>query len=148
MSSLVIQPVADAIAAKLTALPVTPLLKAYRWAPRDLDKLPAAVIELPRIERGGPDTTENASFGLNNWLLDFPVTLYFDLAVPETTQTLAADVLEAFITAIDDDPSLGALVLDSAVTNSEAVIIDDRGRVMFAYECRLEVMIEVVDNDP
>lgn len=145
----VVTPVADAILTKLQNLAVTPALKGYRWAPRDLDAIPAAVIELPRIQRPGPDDLENSPLGTNGWLLDYPVTLYFDLAVAPDAQAQAATYVDAFITAIDDDPSLGlAAVEDSAVTNSEPVIIEERARVLLAYECRLEVLALVVDNDP
>lgn len=140
-----IDPIAEAIKTKLEGLTG---LNTYKWSPRDIN-VPAAVIELPHIERGGPDSNENSPLGLNGWLIDFPVTLYFELGIPADTQAQAVAYLEAFITAIDDDPSLSlANVEDSAVTTSEPVLIDDRNRVLFAYECRLEVLAQVVDNDP
>lgn len=139
----VIDPVGVALQGKLAALTVLDQpVKAYWLAPRELDRLPAAVIEAPTIERRQLEQPE-ASLGANDWLLTFPVTLYLQLDEAGAAQAAAVELVELFTQAIDADAGLGvAGVIEARVIQSEPVIIDGDRRALYAYESRCEVLRE------
>lgn len=145
MASVLIEPVADALQAKLAAIALQgATVKAYTWAPASLDRVPAAVIEAPEVSRRDIEGAES-QLGSNDWLLTFPVTLYVLLDEPVAAQTAAVDGLEQFVQAVDADAGLGiAGVIESRVVTGEPAVIDDQQRALYAYECRVEVLIEYV----
>lgn len=151
-ASVEIQDVADALAALLESLGLwVPRNDAGHcaWAPSGLDSVPAGVIELPAIRRPDPLEIDDAPLGSNEWLLEFPVTLYFDLAEAGYAQTEAVSYVEALIQAVNTDHTLGLNgVDDSSVVSSEIVLIDDQARPMIAYECQVHVLKLVIDPDP
>lgn len=142
MASTVITPIANRIVTELAALGVSPSVKGYRWAPHDLDALPAGVVELPRVRRRGTDEPER-QLGSNDWFLDFPVVLYFDLSEAQFSQDQAVDTVEAFIKAVDANPTLTATVEDAVVSEVEPSIVDDKNRPLVAFECLVAVELRV-----
>ena len=150
-ASTEIQGVANALATLLEGLGMwVPRVSGKNaWAPKDLDRVPAGVVELPAVRRPGVDEVDNAPLGSNEWLLEFTVSLYFDLSEAAYSQAEAVDHLEAFISAVNTDRGLGiASVIDSSVVSAELVLIDDRKRPMVAYECQVDVLKVVADPDP
>ena len=145
MASVLIEPVADALQAKLAAITLQgAAVKAYTWAPARLDRVPAAVIEAPDVSRRDIEGAES-QLGSNDWLLTFPVTLYVQLDEPVAAQTAAVDGLEQFVQAVDADAGLGiAGVIESRVVTGEPAVIEEQKRALYAYECRVEVLIEYV----
>lgn len=109
MSSEIITPLADALIAKLEEVGAT----GYRWAPKEISR-PAAVVELPAIERTPVDTAED-HLGQKDWTLNFPVIFYFDLAVAQGSQDAAVDIVEGFVSAVDADQGLEGLCQEAKV---------------------------------
>lgn len=131
-SSTIISPAADTVKTFLAAQGFT----AYKWARADYD-LPAAVVELPTVEReaGG------SQVGGVDWTFSFPVVLYFPLDEASSDQESAAAYVEAVIAAVDDNPSLSdpTIIDGGAVITSAAPDFDlDSQRAMVVYECTLE----------
>lgn len=139
----VIAPVGVALAEKLATLSISgETVKAYWLAPRTLDRIPAAVIEAPSVERRQLEEPESA-LGADDWLLSFPVTLYVLLDEAEAAQSSAVEFVEAFTLAIDADRGLGvAGVIEARVVSSEPVIVDDERRALYTYQSRVEVLRE------
>lgn len=151
-SSTLLQPLAEAIEGRLRTIGD---LKTYVWTPRDLDQLPAAVIELPDVRRPDPDEVDLVGVGANGWIVEYPVTFFFDLQEANYAQSQAVSYVEAAVLAIDYDRSLqpfapvaGGGVIDSAMTLAEAVIVEDRKRVLISYECTVTVLLAIPDADP
>lgn len=143
MASVTITPVADALASLLEGIAVTPALKVYRYAPRDLDKVPCAVVEVPRAERTRPDQAES-QINADDWTLTFDVSLYFDLAEAMASQVQAAEYFEAFVSAVDHAPTLGNTVFDAKVVSSEPKLDEiNKARPLFVIECVVEALVLV-----
>jgi hypothetical protein len=142
--STVIVPLADALHALLEGLDFQPTVKAYRWAPSMVGDVPAAVIDIPEVRRTGVDEPEE-QLGSDDWTLTYPVELLVDLAVAETAQTRAVELLEAFIAAVDANPSLGfPIVDDSKVTaGTPSFDLSDQARPLLTYDCEVEVLVRV-----
>jgi hypothetical protein len=130
-TSTIISPAADSVVAFLAAQGFT----AYKWARGDYD-LPAAVVELPTVERepGG------SQLGGVDWQFSFPVVLYFPLDEAASDQQAAAGHVEAVINAVDDNPDLGdPTIMEDAVISSAAPDFDtDSQRPMVVYACTLD----------
>ena len=115
MASTVIDPVADVLVAKAEAISITGYdVKAYKWARASIDKRPAAIVGVPRVQRTNPTDPEPElrSAGSNSvglWTLTFPVTFYVDLTRPPENAALMVEIVERFIESIDIDPTLGGL---------------------------------------
>jgi hypothetical protein len=141
MASTVLDPVAERIKAKLAELNVITADERHKWAPASIGVLPAGVIEMPTIARTSPGQAES-QLGSNDWTLTFPVTLYFELDEATAAQTQATETVEAFIKAIDDDPSLGdpSIIEDAKVILAAPSILDDDARAMIAYDCELQIV--------
>lgn len=137
MSSTVVTPIAAAIAAIADAITG---VTAYSSDPgmAGLEGNPACVVGVPTIDRG--DLDSDPQLGSRGWMLVYPVNLYFDLDVPQDTQTLAVDTVEAFIKAVDADDQLGATVIAARVTSAEPVVlVGDQTRPRLVYECSVTV---------
>ncbi len=132
MASTIIGPVCDVVVGFLNANGFT----GYKWARLDYD-LPAGVVELPTVSR----VQENSQLGSEDWMMDFPVVLYFDLSDAAFSQEQAAEMVEAFIAAVDANPSLGSptIVDDAVVTSATPSFETDTARPMVAYTCTLEL---------
>ena len=128
----------------VNATSYTSTVKGYSWAPRDLDKIPAAVVEMPEVERVDVDTPES-QLGSFDWRVTFPVVFYFELDEAARGQAQAVNVVEAFIKAIDASPTMG----DNAIIDSKVVhagppeIIDDEARALIRYPCELRILKEI-----
>lgn len=151
LTSTHLQTVADRILTIFAGLDTS--LKPYRttagaatWTPKALDRLPAVVIEIPRITRTALDQAE-MQLGTNDWRIEYPVTFYFDLTNPARVQTQAVAFIEAAINAIDADPTLGDIsgVIDAKLATADPVFIEDGPRAMVAYECEVHVLKLVAD---
>jgi len=144
-TSLHAQPVADAIASVLAGLAPelwTPAdAGTCKWSPRDLDSVPAVVVEVPTIRRPEPDEQDLIGLGSNGWVLEFPVTFYFDLSEASYAQTEAVAYVDAAILAIDANRGLGIpTVIDTAMVAAEPTVVEDRARPLMAYECQVHVL--------
>jgi hypothetical protein len=131
LASTVLDPIAEALRAELAAVGVAPVIKAHKWAPRALDKVPAGVIGVPSLRRREPDGAESR-LGRNDWRLIYPVGLYFELTEAIAAQARAVEVLEAWVKAIDANDTLNDLVEDAAVTVAEPDFTEE-GRPMVLY---------------
>lgn len=141
MASTVLDPPAVQIAAILTALGVTPTVKAYKWAPRELATLPAGVVEIPSFQRTPVDTAED-HLGATDWHIQYPVALYFALHELATDQARAVLVVEAFTLAIDASPGLAGTVQEAKVTSAIPTILDEdtRNRALLVYETTVDCL--------
>lgn len=143
MSSSIIQPLADLVAAKIRALDIDLDVSAYSVDPglSGIDSLPVGVVGLPQIERTDPDEAES-QIGTFDWRFEIPVTFLFDLGDTATAQAQALDTVEAFIKTVDaaalsiSDPS----IVDAKVVRSDPGEIVDAARPMLSYTCTLRVL--------
>jgi hypothetical protein len=142
VSSTTIDPLAEAIKGHLTiSLSGGITMNAYKWDPGFAGiSPPCGVVGVPSAERTPPGEGEE-SIGANDWSLEFPVQLFFDLADPVLTQSQAVEAMEAFIVAIDADQTLGNLLLRGGearvvrVEEPEELITNDRP--LFTQRCRV-----------
>ena len=143
MSSTILQPVADLVAALIESLDVDPLIKGYSIdpGPVGLDSLPAGVCGLPKIQRTDADGGES-QLGTYDWTIELPVMFLFDLYDTTTAQAQALQTVEAFIKAVDtgslstSDPQ----IVDAKVTSSDPGELIDEARPMLSYDCRLQIL--------
>lgn len=104
----------------------TSTIKGYRWLKKEYDQLPAAVVELPAIDRTGIDEGES-QIGTRDFLVRFPIDFLFDLDDAVYAQEQAIATVEAFIDAVDDaagpwsPPPLG----DSTIQDMKVVEAGD-----------------------
>lgn len=143
MASTILSPLADTIADFISDIAgLDTDVVGEKWDPgmAGMDSLPRGVVGTPSIRRTDPDGPE-PQMGSDGWYMEYPVTLFFDMSEAKFTQEQAVETVEAFIRAVDTDPSLGdpQVVNDAVVIEATPVQILDEKRPMFAYECRLLV---------
>ncbi len=139
----VIKPVAEILAAKAAALDYTPVVKAYVWAPRDLDQLPALVVEPPAGQRTDPDEAESQLY-TRDWDLEFTCTFYTDLAEAYAAQDRLVDLAELYVLAIDADEQLGGLCNSAKVTSfAKPAELEDQARSLLFVEMTVGVQMFV-----
>lgn len=144
-TSTIVEPTAGLLATLAETVEVTMsngtrALKGYTWEPREFDTVPAAAVGPPSVRRAGLDEGER-ELGSDDWYLDYPVSLYFDLDEAAKAQGQMAEALEAFVKAVDTDPSLGsALIDDCKVTSAEPFVEDGRQRTLCGYLCTVAVL--------
>lgn len=95
----------------------------YLWPPAVTGYgRPAAVVELPAIQRSELDGAED-HLGQDDWRFDFEVNFYFDLNIknPQVEQARAAALLGSYIAAVDAEPTLG---LPGTVQEAKVVRVD------------------------
>jgi hypothetical protein len=138
MSSTILDPIATAL--KSTIETISPTVKVHKWVLRDTDARPAAVIELPTVNRTEPDAIED-HLGENDWRSEWPVTFYFDFGDPAFGQAQALEVIEKFISAVDADQDLGSTVQEAkVVTVGPPQIEEGYARPMLMYPARVAVL--------
>jgi hypothetical protein len=143
-TSTIIQPTAALIAGLAAGVEVTlqsgtRQLRGYEYEPSSFDAIPAAAVGAPQLRRTAIDAGER-ELGSDDWFLEYPVGLYFDLDEAEKSHSQMVEALEAFCKAIDLDPSLGdPLVDDCKVTNAEPFVEEGRQRVLCGYLCTVSV---------
>lgn len=136
MSSSILTPLADALVLKIESVGAL----GYRWAPREFENTPAGVVELPSVARSGLDAPED-HLGQRDWKPTFDAVFYFDLDVAKPSQDEAVDAIEAFILAIDADPSLGGLCQEAkAVEAPPPEFIEDADRPQIRWAVRVEIL--------
>lgn len=150
---LVGQALAD-VAAGLSGLENGASVKGILWAPRDTDTRPAAVVEMPSIERVAADESES-QVGTRDVRLTFPVAFYFDLSEDLVfSQSQAVEVVAAYVDAIDaatnDGQPLAAAAFAGAVMPVDAKASVDTPEIVppeassarpaIRYVCRVEVL--------
>jgi hypothetical protein len=142
--STVIVPLADALKQMLEGLDFAPAVKAYRWAPSMVATVPAAVIDIPEVRRTGIDEPEE-QLGSDDWTLTFPVELLVDLAVADRDQTRVVELLEAFIAAVDANPSLGFPIVEDSkvVAGTPGYDLSEEARPLLTYDCEVQVLVRV-----
>lgn len=161
-SSTWVQPIGEALVAVadgLSGLANGATVKGILWAPRDTDVRPAAVVEMPGIERVAADEAES-QIGTRDVRLSFPVPFYFDLSEDLAySQSQAVEVVEAFVDAIDaatnagqplgpDVLSGGVIVIDAKASVDPPEIMPPEGssgRPAIRYVCRAEVLAFIPD---
>jgi len=164
MPSTYVQPIAEAVAAVaggLSGLTGGATVKGIVWAPRDTDVRPAAVVEMPGIERVAADEAES-QIGTRDVRLTYPVAFYFDLSEDVVlSQTQAVEVVEAFIDAVDASTNAGqpmgtdvltgdVLVVDAKASADPPELLEpvsSSGRPAIRYVCRTEVLAFIPDVD-
>lgn len=110
------------------------------WEPAAFDDVPAVAVGPPTVRRAGLDEGER-ELGSDDWFLDYPVSLYFDLDEASKSQGQMVEAVEAFSKAIDQDPSLGsALIDDCKLTNADPFVEDGRQRTLCGYLCTVAVL--------
>lgn len=118
----------------------TSSLRAYYWSQKDLDTPPGAVIQLPEIRRTGIDDPER-QLGSRDYLLAFDIDFMVDIDDSVFAQAQALAAVEAFIYAIDEDPSLGATVDEAKVVSAGPPLVDQNAtRPLLSYPAVLEVL--------
>lgn len=139
MPSTIILPVAQHLADISTALTFPSPIKAYVWAPGDLDALPAFVVEPPSGARTDPDEAESQLF-TNDWDLDFTCTFYTDLEEAVAAQDRLVELVELYVRAIDSDEQLGGLCNSAKVTHFEKPAeLQDTARSLLFTELNVAV---------
>lgn len=147
MSSTILDPVAAALVSKLATIAglSAGAIKSVKWDPgmSGLPTLPAGVVGMPTFERTEPDEAED-HLGANDWRLEYPVALVFDLSQAERDQARAVEYVEAFVVAVDADQTLSnggsPLVQEAKVTFGEPEIVEDEARPMIVYRTRVRVL--------
>lgn len=142
MASTILEPIADALAVIVEALPsiTGDPIRADRWVQVPMSRPPCAVIELPKIGRTRPEEAES-QLGARDWDLEYPVNFHFALRVADETQRRLAQVIEEFINAVDADPGLGGLVLEAKVTDADIVYDEtDSANPLIVYETTVAVL--------
>lgn len=126
------------IAEAIEALVKSIGLEEHLWEPKDL-RPPAGAVGVPVIKRTPPDEADS-QLGTVDWILDYTVSLYFDLANVAKAQQAMVDAVEDFIDVVDADPSLGGNALEASVTNAEPFVERDRKRPLVGYEITVSVI--------
>lgn len=161
MASTWITPIGQAladVASGIAGLTDGVTVKGILWAPRDTDVRPAAVVEMPSIDRVAADEGES-QIGTRDARLRFPVAFYFDLSEDVTySQDQAAEVIEAFVDALDAAVEAGPL--SPQQLSGDVIIVDAKtsvdppeifppeassGRPVIRYVCRAEVLAFIPD---
>lgn len=161
-SSTWITPIAQAladVAGGLSGLANDATVKGILWAPRDTDVRPAAVVEMPGIERTAADEAES-QLGTRDVRLSFPVAFYFDLSEDVAySQSQAVEVCEAYVDAIDAAKEPGQPLATDAISGG-VIVVDAKGsfdppeifppeassgRPAIRYVCRVEVLAFIPD---
>lgn len=138
-----VDPVLEAVKGLLEGLDLGYQLTVQKFAQGNVIP-PAAVIEVPTLRRKGIEEAESQMQG-NDWFIDVPVTLYFDLRRAGDDQARALEAVEAFIQVIDANQGLGvAGVIEAKLTQAEPAFVLDQQRTLFSYECTVEVLREYV----
>lgn len=143
-TSTIIEPTADLLAALAETVSVTmsngtKALKGYTYEPATFDEVPAAAVGVPVVRRSALDDSER-ELGSDDWIMEYPVGLYFDLDEARKSQGQMVEALEAFTKAIDANPSLGsALIDDCTLTSAEPFVEDARQRTLCGYLCTVSV---------
>lgn len=147
MASTILTPVANALAAILATIDLTPQVNVVwgtsdekRWAPAMIAATPAVVINVPSVRRTGLDEPER-ELGSDDWLLTFALDLYVDLKVPGRDQQRAVELLEAVTAAIDANPTLGLPTIDDTkvVSAEPAQDLSDEARPLLTYDLEVQV---------
>ncbi|WP_158276945.1 hypothetical protein [Paraconexibacter algicola] len=120
-----ITPIAEALRDLADGLPT---VKSAFWpAPRQMSALPGVVVEVPSGTRTLPDERESQLFA-DDWDMDFPVTIYVDLADPVAAQLRIAEVVDELVAGVDANPSLNGTALEARVTSWERpAILEPQG---------------------
>lgn len=144
MASTIVEPVADALKTQILAISYSPAIRVSRWAPRRIESTPAAVIDVPSVDRVAPREAE-FEMGREDWRMTFGVSFYFKLSDAEVAQSRAVEFFELFVSRIDDHPTLGLAGVDDAkVTSSEAdITLVEEATPLFAYRCTVELIVQV-----
>lgn len=131
---------ADAIQDIVEAIQITPALVCYRWIPREFDKIPCAVIEIPQGSRGSVEEPE-MQFGSYTYRMTYKVSLIVDLDNPKESQEYLTSALEKFIEAIDENYTLNGEVEEAKVTSWDLLYEQaTESRPLLGAVCDVEVL--------
>ncbi len=113
--------------------------KGYLYERVEFDRVPAITVGLPRGSRSGLDAGER-ELGSDDWLPEFTVSIYVDLDQDVKAQEQAVELLELYVAAVDDDPSLGIATVDDAkVVRWEDFVQQTAKRALYGYELTVAV---------
>lgn len=140
MASAILDPIASALK---TAAESISGVNGHKWVLRDTDSRPAAVIELPTVNRTQPDAPED-HIGQFDWRSDWTVVFYFDFdpnAAEAYGQVQALEVIEDWIEAINANPTLSGAVQEAkVVTAGPPELNDELSRPLIAYPTQVAVL--------
>lgn len=117
-------------------------VKGYKWAagPAGLDAVPAAVIQIPKIERTRVGQAED-HLGQLDVPMTFELFFFFDASDVSHFMPQAVSIVTEFIEAIDADITLGGVAEEAKVVNSEPANVEESGgRPLFGYSSTVEVL--------
>lgn len=137
MASTIIDPTAERVVDVLEAISG---LTVYKWSMPSGVNLPAAIVGRPDIRRTAIDEPES-QLGSRDWAMSFLISIFVDLSKATTSQAASVDYAEAFIVAVDANPSLGdpTIADDAKVTSAEPDFELEGTRPMVTYYCTLEL---------
>lgn len=141
MPSTVLDPIAGALESLIEGIAGLPFpINAMKWERLELDPLPAATVHVPQIERTAVGEAE-LQLGSLDWQLSYTVSLYFDLDDAVTAQARMVEYVEAFIKAVDQNPTLGLATVDEAKVVSAVPFHErERRRPLAGYECEVQLL--------
>ena len=141
MSSTILKPLAQSLVDLADGITLTNGVEVtgYLWERKDFASLPAVAVEPPDGRRRGIDEGES-QLGSDDWFPEYHVSLYVDLDDAVVAQEQMLELLEAYIAAVDADPSLGdAEVLDAKVTRWEKFTRTTAKRTLAGYDVTVSV---------
>lgn len=140
MTSTVTDPIAEALKTIIEGITIAGKpVKTYKWPPQDLDRRPAAVIELPEIRRTEPDTAED-HLAENDWNYVLPVMFYFDLEDVAFSHAAAVETIESFIKAVDADQDLSGNCQEAKVMADRAEYFEGEAKPLIRWPTRVLVL--------
>jgi hypothetical protein len=126
----------------IEGLDLNPSVKAYKWGAggAGLDKVPAAIVQIPRIERTGVLQKED-HVGFRDLRMQFEVVFIFDASNVNYFMPKAIETVSAFIDFVDANPGLNGLAEEAKVTNADPANVEEaNSRPRFAYSTTVDLI--------
>lgn len=140
MTQTVFDPVATELKAVIEGMSLSPVVKVYKWLPRQFSGAgPFAIIELPDYVGVEPEGVQT-QMGTWDWEMTFPVTFYFGHLDTVNAQAASVEYLESFIKAIHANQSLNGVADEASVVEAKALYLTDDSRSWVAYETQVRVI--------
>lgn len=139
MASTVLAPIAQALSELAATLTVGNVTLKGVWPPRrDLPAVPCVEIEIPAVQWPDVDAPQT-QLGADDWTLDYPCAIWFDLREPTVAQERIVDALEQWRVAIGTT-NLGGLCQEAAVIEARPVYdVTEAARPLIGYETTVRV---------
>jgi hypothetical protein len=144
-ASTVLDPVAQLLADVingLTGLGLTAAVKGEKWEPEIGGlQLPCGVVGLPSFDREALDAPES-QLNARDWFLSYPVEILVDLENPRRNSAKVAEIVEAFIKAIDTDTLTaqdGSILVARVTSTARPSSTSTSARPLLGYVVSVEV---------